>query len=108
MPIRDPRTKHACHAVERRSNSRETAAVAQPFPRPARPGRRAVAWLLVFAGLFALGHDFWNWGRVGPLWLGLPAWLWYFFALNLVMFGLFLMLARGREAARLPDEPRAR
>jgi SSS family solute:Na+ symporter len=60
----------------------------------ARVSRRGLAWTLVFAGLFALGHDFWNWGRVGPLWLGLPGWLWYFFALNLVMFGLFLALVR--------------
>lgn len=73
----------------------------------ARPGRRAWAWALGFTGLFALGHDFWNWGRVGGLWLGLPGWLWYFFGLNLLLTGLFLALARGGGGARLPGRPAA-
>jgi SSS family solute:Na+ symporter len=69
----------------------------------ARFGRRAWAWVLACGGVFALGHDFWAWGRVGPVWSGLPGWVWYFFGLNLLLAGLFLALGRGRHGMQLPD-----
>lgn len=55
--------------------------------------RRALAWIPLFALLFILGNDFWNWGRRPLLVGGLPLWLWYFFGLGIVLslaFKLFL------------------
>lgn len=43
-------------------------------------------WVGLFALLFLAGIDFWNWGRTDICWFGLPAWLWYHFALVAVLF----------------------
>ncbi len=37
-----------------------------------------------FLLIFLLAQDFWRWGRVGELWLGWPAWAWYFVGLSLL------------------------
>jgi SSS family solute:Na+ symporter len=49
-----------------------------------RPQVSARAWRFaaVFALIFAAGQDYWRWDRVGDLWLGLPAWTWYFVGLS--------------------------
>ncbi len=70
----------------------------------ARIPARAWRWAAVFGLLFLAGNDFWNWGRTGPLLLGLPAWLWYFFGLNLVLCGMMVVMSRrvtGRTGADL-------
>ncbi len=40
----------------------------------------------IFAGafglIFVLAMDFWNWGEIGPIFLGLPVWAWYFAGLS--------------------------
>lgn len=55
----------------------------EPFARITLPGLR---WAALFALLFLLSIDFWNWGRTGPLWFGLPAWLWYSVGLTALLF----------------------
>jgi SSS family solute:Na+ symporter len=65
-----------------------------------RINRRALAWIPVFAVLFILGNDFWNWGRSPVLAGGLPLWIWYFFGLGVLLsvaFKLFLYTARADE-----------
>ena len=55
--------------------------------------RRALPWIPLFALLFILGNDFWNWGRRPFLVGGLPLWVWYFFGLGIVLslaYKLFL------------------
>lgn len=63
----------------------------------ARLPRRWGAWAAVFAGLFALACDFWNWGdiRLGPL--ALPRWLWYHFGLIAALFLLLSAALRRRR-----------
>jgi len=51
------------------------------LPRP-RPSRSQVWFLVGFALIFLAGHDFWRWGKVGPVWRGWPLWAWYFAALS--------------------------
>jgi SSS family solute:Na+ symporter len=76
------------------------------------PGREPLArvtgrgwrWAAVFAFVFLLGNDFWNWHRAEPLWLGLPSWLWYYFGLILLLF-LLMMLAFGRNRGSEPGQP---
>jgi SSS family solute:Na+ symporter len=75
------------------------------------PGREPLArvtgrgwrWAAVFAFVFLLGNDFWNWHRAEPLWLGLPSWLWYYFGLILLLF-LLMMLAFGRNRGSEPGQ----
>ncbi len=61
---------------------------------------RAWRWTALFGLLFLAANDFWNWGRTGPLLLGLPTWLWHFFGLNLVLTLLIVVMTR-RAGAHL-------
>jgi len=49
-------------------------------------------WIAIFAGMFILGNDFWNWGdgKLGPL--GFPWWVWYFLGLCVLLAVLFWVL----------------
>ena len=63
---------------------------------------KALLWIPLFAALFILGNDFWNWGRRPLLLGGLPLWVWYFFALGIalsVAFRLFLNNMEARDTA---------
>jgi len=47
------------------------------------------AWLThryvyVFVVIFFLGMDFWAWGRAAPIFLGIPAWIFYFVMLSVL------------------------
>ena len=42
-------------------------------------------WVLVFAGLFILGNDFWAWNREPIFVIGLPLWVWYFVGLGILL-----------------------
>ncbi len=42
---------------------------------------RVAAFLI----LFALAHDFWNWGRTPLLYRGLPVWIWYYIGLGILL-----------------------
>ena len=55
------------------------------------PDPNFVRWTPAFVLIFALGHDFWSWGKAPRLWSGLPLWVWYYFALGLIMSGVFAM-----------------
>jgi SSS family solute:Na+ symporter len=55
----------------------------------------------VMMGLFILGLDFWAWGRIGPLLMGVPWWLGYFVALSgLQMLAMWLMLKKEYELSQ--------
>jgi SSS family solute:Na+ symporter len=51
-------------------------------------------WVGIFGLLFLLSCDFWNWGKSGLGWLGLPSWLWYHLGLILALFLSLLFLVR--------------
>jgi SSS family solute:Na+ symporter len=54
-------------------------------------------YLMAMTGLFILGIDFWAWGRVRPLIMGLPWWLGYFVVLSGVqMLFMWFMLRQRR------------
>jgi SSS family solute:Na+ symporter len=62
--------------------------------------RKVFLWIPLFAVLFILGNDFWNWGRRPLLIGGLPLWVWYFFALGIALsiaFKLFLNDMEGQD-----------
>ena len=57
----------------------------------------------VFLILLVLGHDFWLWGRTPELFLGLPLWVWYFFALGVLLsLGYRLLLKTGKQGILTP------
>jgi SSS family solute:Na+ symporter len=62
--------------------------------------KRTLLWTPLFALLFVLGNDFWNWGRRPLLMGGLPLWVWYFITLGVLLsvaFHLFLKTAIAGE-----------
>lgn len=65
-------------------------------PLPAIP-KSTWAWALLFAGLFALSLDFWNWNEVPTLVAGLPTWLWATLALNVLTAGAFWALSKSHD-----------
>ncbi len=44
--------------------------------------RSQLLLMLAFGAVFLLAQDYWRWGEVGPLILGIPAWCWYFVGLS--------------------------
>ena len=63
--------------------------------------RSAWRWVAIFAIVFALGIDFWNWGRAQLSWFGLPGWVWYHFGLCLlvsVLMGLYFLVQKRQRA----------
>ena len=59
------------------------------------------------AGIFMLAMDFWAWGRVYPVILGVPAWIGYFIGLSgLQTVVMFHMLRRPRQEAEKRTVPR--
>ncbi len=80
----------------------------KPHPRARGPMEgggtrgRTLRWAAVFALLFVLGNDFWNWGdlRVGPG--GFPWWVWYFLGLCMALsagFWRFTSLRRSSNSS---------
>jgi SSS family solute:Na+ symporter len=68
------------------------------------PPRRGTGWwALAFAVLFALGCDFWAWGRTPRLAAGLPPWAWYYAALGLVLSAVIGACARWAIGRRTPS-----
>jgi len=66
----------------------------------ARFPRKAWRWTAVFGIVFLLGIDFWNWNQAQLFWLNLPAWVWYFFGLTLLLFLLIALYLWTRKRAR--------
>lgn len=60
--------------------------------------RKALLWVPLFALLFLLGNDFWNWGRNPLLLGGLPLWMWYFFSLGIILSLAFYFLVKGQSS----------
>ncbi|UCD64982.1 MAG: hypothetical protein JSW34_06005, partial [Candidatus Zixiibacteriota bacterium] len=66
--------------------------------------RHALYWA-VFALIFVLSQDYWNWGSSHDLLLGWPAWAWYFVMLSLVQVIVTAIMLR-REASGRPARNR--
>jgi SSS family solute:Na+ symporter len=60
--------------------------------------RSALPWIPVFAALFILGNDFWNWGRRPYIIGGLPLWVWYFFGLGVLLSAVFWLYFNRKKA----------
>ncbi len=56
----------------------------------------------LLAAIFAMGVDFWAWGKVYPIVGGLPAWTWYFVGLSLLQTVVMLMMIRRYEPLSQP------
>jgi SSS family solute:Na+ symporter len=65
---------------------------------------RGWRWAAIFTFVFLLGNDFWAWHKSAVLWFGLPSWLWYYFGLILLLFGLMATAFRERKE-RPTDQP---
>ena len=63
----------------------------QPFSVPVWL-RDPYFWML--ASVFALAMDFWAWGRIGPLVLGMPAWIGYFAMLSILQTAVMWLWAK--------------
>jgi SSS family solute:Na+ symporter len=67
----------------------------------AEVSRSAWRWVVIFGIVFALGIDFWNWGRAQLSWFCLPGWVWYHFGLCLfvsVLIGVYFLAERRQLA----------
>jgi len=53
-----------------------------------------LVWFTIFALVFLLSLDFWNWGKSKPFFLGLPFWIIYFIILTLSLTPLFYLFSR--------------
>ena len=71
-------------------------------PRTLKPRARA-GWAAIFAILFLLGHDVWNWGDARISFLGYPWWIWMFAGLCVLMSLLFWLF--GRSSDRQSSSP---
>jgi SSS family solute:Na+ symporter len=60
------------------------------------PRRQALYWV-GFGLIFVLAQDYWRWCEVGPVWLGWPAWAWYFVALSAAQVALSAVMVRGAK-----------
>ena len=47
-------------------------------------------YFYLLTGIFALGMDFWAWGKNEPLFMGIPLWIGYFIMLSLTQTGVML------------------
>jgi SSS family solute:Na+ symporter len=71
---------------------------------PVRPG--IWPWVLVFAGLFILGNDFWAWNRQPMFVIGLPLWVWYYVGLGVVLSLVYRVFVLREAKGREPKGPR--
>lgn len=57
--------------------------------------RKKLFWWGLFTVLFLLSLDYWSWDNTVELsWLGLPAWVFYFVVLQLVLVLAIYLFAR--------------
>ena len=57
-------------------------------------------YLYLMAGIFFLAMDFWNWGDVQPIFMGIPAWIWFFALLSTIQT---IVMARMIKSKALTD-----
>ncbi len=62
-----------------------------------RPGWLTDRYFLMPAGIFALAMDFWAWGSVQPLILGVPVWMAYFVLLSAAQMAVMARMIRDRS-----------
>ncbi len=65
----------------------------------AKPAWLSNGYVYLFMAIFILGMDFWAWGRTRPLFLGLPAWMFYFVVLSALQT-LGMVLLRRASSSR--------
>lgn len=63
-------------------------------PRLALGNAEGWKWASVFGLLFLAAQDYWRWGEIGPLLLGIPLWAWYFVGLSLLQTGAMALWLR--------------
>jgi SSS family solute:Na+ symporter len=68
-----------------------------------RPGWLTDRYFLMSAGIFALAMDFWAWGSVEPLIMGVPAWMVYFVLLSAAQMAVMARMIRDRSG--IPEPP---
>ena len=56
---------------------------------------RTLGYGLALMAVFLAAMDFWNWGKVAPLILGIPGWVWYSIGLSAVQTVLMVLMLRG-------------
>ena len=63
------------------------------------PSIKPRSWMFAggFAVIFILAMDFWRWGEIGPIWFGLPAWVWWFVGLSALQTVLMIFWVRKKE-----------
>ncbi len=81
-------------------------AVGQVELPPIQP--RQVGFAAGFGIIFVLAMDFWRWGEVGQVVLGLPVWAWYFVMLSVLQTILMLFWLRSehvnkKAVSEVPD-----
>jgi solute:Na+ symporter, SSS family len=62
-------------------------------------------WASVFGLLFLAAQDYWRWGEVGPLLLGVPLWAWYFVGLSLLQTGAMALWLRPGQTPDTESRP---
>ena len=58
-------------------------------------------YVYLLGAVFILGMDFWAWGRVYPVIMGIPVWMGYFIVLSALQTVAMLYLLRREQARRL-------
>lgn len=54
-----------------------------------------IFWLIIFAVLFLLSLDFWNWGHDSSLgFLNIPSWIYYFGFLQIILAAAIFVFSK--------------
>ena len=65
--------------------------------------RRQALFAIGFGAIFVLAQDFWRWGEMGPVVLGMPTWCWYFLGLSAAQTLLVARMTRIGRHVRPPS-----
>ncbi len=74
-------------------------------PRLALGSAQGWKWAAVFGLLFLAAQDYWRWGEIGPLLLGIPLWAWYFVGLSLLQTGAMALWLRPGQTTDAKTRP---
>ncbi len=53
-------------------------------------------YLYLMAGIFILAMDFWNWGNIQPVFMGIPSWVWFFALLSTIQTIVMARMIKSR------------
>ncbi|MCD6599531.1 MAG: sodium:solute symporter family protein [Dehalococcoidia bacterium] len=59
-------------------------------------------YLYMMAGIFIMAMDFWNWGNIQPVFIGIPAWVWFFALLSTIQTIVMARMIKSKP----PTDPR--